>query len=134
MPVVHNQSSRNRDSGDPILRFLRTFQKVEDLQLFALSQHPRLDIQEAVAHAEGTRGPIVGAGSKPEIFPFTVPCSGEVLSATVWDRKPTTETLVLKRCRDYANGTLIPPGSAQLPCRFGGHERTRTPGTPARTA
>ena len=54
MPVVHNQSSRTRDSGDPILRFLKTFQKVEDLQLFALSQHPKLDIQEAVAHADGS--------------------------------------------------------------------------------
>jgi hypothetical protein len=134
MPVIHNQSSRHRAPGDPVLSFLRTFRVVEDLQLFALGQHPRLDIQQAAAHADGTHELIVGAGSQSDIFTFTVTCDGRILSATVWDRCPDLETLVLQRCRDYANGAMTPPGSAQTPCRFGGHERAALAKSSVRTA
>ena len=123
MPVVLNRSQRKSESALPIISLLESFDHIDELQHFAVNLNDRCEITEAVAHADGTHDLIVAIGSRSDVFTFTVTCSGKVLSATVWDRLPSTQELVLQRCQDFAHGKAPDLQSAGESCRFGGHER-----------
>ncbi len=78
---------------------------------------PNLVIVRAVAYDDGTHDIIVSGSSVQVSFAST--CEGELLSATLWDRHPSNDELILDRLEGLnPASTSIQRNSS---CYIGGH-------------
>jgi hypothetical protein len=121
MTEVRNRSHLAEAAYRVIRDAIVELDRIGDLHIGGSSIHPRLEIVRSIAYEDGTHDLVVAS---PSIYlSFAVTCAGEILSATLWDRNPTDDNVVLDRIEGLNPGAV--GRDANLACCIGGHKKTR---------
>ena len=117
MMEVRNRSRLTGAAYRVIRDAIVGLERIEDLHSGGSTIRPQFEIVRSNAYEDGTHDLIVAS---PSIhLSFAVTCGGEILSATLWNRNPTDDDVVLDRLEGLNPGAVR--HDARRECRIGGH-------------
>ncbi|MAB90440.1 MAG: hypothetical protein CMJ90_13405 [Planctomycetes bacterium] len=117
MMEVRNRSRLTGAAYRVIRDAIVGLERIEDLHSGGSTIRPQFEIVRSIAYEDGTHDLIVAS---PSIhMSIAVTCDGELLSATLWNRNPTDDDVVLDRLEGLNPGAVRQ--DARRECRIGGH-------------
>ncbi|MAG56781.1 MAG: hypothetical protein CMJ83_10860 [Planctomycetes bacterium] len=115
--------NRSRLAGTAMAVIRDEFSRYVHLDQLSTAPQPRLDFLRSFAYEDGTHDVVASATSV--VVSFVATCSGHLLSATIWNRAPTADELILDRLDGLNPGHIT---ETTKTCCLGGHNPVATAG------
>lgn len=93
MLTIENRSSLSIQAFETVRRVLAGFSHAGQVIRLSQNQGPAISLACCVSHEDGTSDLVVTRQADAWVISFRVASDQRVLSATVWDRMPSSEEL-----------------------------------------